>query len=254
MIRFFFVILFIILFLICSIPLLLIETFIGSFNPALKDRISQKTIQWAFGVCLNISGVHTHYIGTDNIPKEGAFLYVANHKSYFDIPLTYLRFPRPTGYVAKIEMEKYLLLSDWMRNIHCLFLDRENVKEGMKMILKGIEEIKSGVSICIFPEGTRCSDPDSFLPFHEGSFRMAEKAKCPIIPVSITNSRALWENHFPAIRGAHVIIEFGKPIVLENLSKEERKFLGAYVQKEIKKMYDKNKAILQSASKNLSNL
>lgn len=244
MIRFFFVILFIILFLIFSIPLLLIEELIGSVNPALKDKISQKTIQWAFGVCLNLSGVRVDYIGTDNIPMEGSFLYVANHKSFFDIPLTYVRFPRPTGYVAKIEMEKYFLLSNWMRNIHCLFLDRENVKEGMKMILNGIEKIKSGISICIFPEGTRCDDPDNFLPFHEGSFRMAEKAKCPVIPVSITNSRALWEDHFPAIRSSHIIIEFGKPIHLEELSKENRKFLGAYVQKEIKKMYDKNKAMI----------
>lgn len=244
MIRFFFVIVFIILFLVFSLPLLLIEELIGGAHPALKDKISQKTIQWAFGFCLKISGVRADYIGTDNIPKEGAFLYVANHKSYFDIPLTYVQFPRPTGYVAKIEMQKYPLLSDWMRNIHCLFLDRENVKEGMKMILKGIEEIRAGISICIFPEGTRCDDPDNFLPFHEGSFRIAEKAKCPIIPVSITNSRSLWEAHLPLIRGGHVIIEFGKPIVPDELSKEDRKFLGSYVQKEIKRMYDKNKALI----------
>lgn len=244
MIRFLSTISFIILFLIFSIPLLLIEEFIGTFSPSLKDKISQASIKWAFGCCARIAGAQTEYIGIENIPQEGAFLYAANHKSYYDIVLTYLCFPRPTGYVAKIEMEKYPLLSNWMRNIHCLFLDRQNIKEGMKTILKGIEKLKSGISVCIFPEGTRCSDTDSFLPFHEGSFRMAEKSKCPIIPVSITNSRALWEDHFPAIRSAHVIIEFGKPIYPDELSKEDRKFLGAYVQNEIKKLYDKNKSMI----------
>ena len=244
MIRFILVLSFLILFLIFSIPLVIIEWFIGKKNPALKDAISQSVIKWAFRCCNFMAGVKVDYIGLENIPGEGAFLYVGNHKSYFDILLTYVCFPRPTGYVAKVEMEKVPLLATWMRNIHCLFLDRHNIKEGMKAILKGIEKIKSGISICIFPEGTRNSNPDEFLPFHEGSFRMAEKANCPIIPISINNSRAVWEAQLPRIKKSHVIIEFGKPIYLESLSKEERKFLGAYVQKEIKLIYDKNKALV----------
>ena len=233
----------IILFLVLSIPLLLIEWIIGKFNPEWKDRSCQAIVQWAFRCCAFMAGARTDYIGMENIPKEGSFLYVGNHRSYFDIVLTYLCFPRPTGYVAKSEMNSIPLLSTWMRNIHCLFLDRKNIKEGVKAILRGIEEIKSGISICIFPEGTR-STTDDFLPFREGSFRMAEKSKCPIIPISITNSSALWEDHMPRMKKSHVIIEFGKPIVLTELSKEDRKFLGAYVQNEIKKMYDKNKKII----------
>lgn len=244
MIRFVLVLSFISLFLLCGIPLLLAEALISKFNPARKDRIAQAAVQWAFRVCLRLSGARVDYIGLEHIPREGAFLYVANHKSYFDIPLTYVRMPRPTGYVAKIEMEKVPLLSHWMRNIRCLFLDRDNIREGMKTILAGIEQLRSGVSVCIFPEGTRCGDENDFLPFHEGSFRMAEKAKRPIIPVSISNSRALWEAHFPAIRRSHVVVEFGAPIVLDELSKEDRKFLGVYVRNEIKKMYDKNKSML----------
>ena len=158
--------------------------------------------------------------------------------------LTYVCFPHPTGYVAKAEMSKLPLLSIWMKNIHCLFLDRNNIKEGMKAILKGIEELKSGISICIFPEGTRNTSPDIILPFREGSFRMAEKAKCPIIPVSINNSSAVWEAHLPAMKKAHVIIEFGAPIHLEELSREERKFLGAHTRKTIQAMYDKNKKLI----------
>ena len=69
-------------------------------------------------------------IGEENVPKDQAVLYVANHRSYFDILLTYSRCPIRTGYVAKKEMERYPLLSNWMRNLYCLFLDREDIKTG----------------------------------------------------------------------------------------------------------------------------
>lgn len=244
MIRFILVLLFLICFLIFSIPLAIVLWLIGKKNPALKDRIAQAVIKWAFGCCNFLSGIRVDYIGLEHIPTDRAVLYVGNHQSYFDILLTYGCFPHPTGYVAKAGMSQVPLLAAWMRNIRCLFLDRENIREGMKAILKGIEELKSGISLCIFPEGTRNSDPDELLAFHEGSFRLAEKAKCPIIPISINNSRAIWEAHLPLIKPAHVVIEFGKPIIIEELAKEERKFLGAYVQKEIKHIYDKNKALV----------
>lgn len=244
MIRFILVLLFLICFLIFGIPLAIVLWLIGKKNPALKDSIAQSVIKWAFGCCNFLSGIKVDYIGVEHIPTDRAVLYVGNHQSYFDILLTYGCFPRPTGYVAKAGMCQVPLLATWMRNIRCLFLDRNNIREGMKAILKGIEDLKSGCSLCIFPEGTRNSNPDEFLPFHEGSFRLAEKARCPIIPISINNSRAIWEAHLPLIKPAHVVIEFGKPIIIEDLAKEDRKFLGAYVQKEIKHIYDKNKALV----------
>lgn len=244
MIRFLLTSSFVILFLVFSIPILILEWIIGKYNPELKNRTTQAMVKWAFRGCSILAGVSLEVIGREHLPEEGAVLYVGNHSSYFDIVLTYLCFPRPTGYVAKAEMSKLPLLSIWMKNIHCLFLDRDNIKEGMKAILKGIEELKSGISICIFPEGTRNTSPDIILPFREGSFRMAEKARCPIIPVSINNSSAVWEAHLPAMKKAHVIIEFGAPINLEELSREERKFLGAHTRKTIQAMYDKNKKLI----------
>ena len=95
MIRFLCVSAFVILFLVFSIPLLIIEEVIGKFNPDLKSRSSQAIIKWAFGVCVLLSGARVDFTGTENIPKEGAFLYVSNHRSYFDIVLTYAsRVPR----------------------------------------------------------------------------------------------------------------------------------------------------------------
>ena len=74
-------------------------------------------------------------------------LYVGNHRSYFDILVGYTTVPGLTGFVAKKEMTRYLLLRDWMRNVNCLFLDRDNMKEGLKTILEGIEKIKAGISV-----------------------------------------------------------------------------------------------------------
>lgn len=101
-------------------------------NPDLKDRISRRMIQWIFGVLLFVSGTKVKAECLENIPKDRAVLYVGNHRSYFDIITSYRLLPGITGYVAKKEMAKVPLLRLWMRYIHCLFLDRSNVKEGLK--------------------------------------------------------------------------------------------------------------------------
>lgn len=241
MIRFLAVASFVILFLICSIPLLIAEWILGKFHMDLKNRSSLAIVKWTFRCCLFLSATRVTVLGEENVPLDTPVLYVANHRSFFDILLTYVRVPRPTGYVAKKEMLKYPLLVSWMKNLHCLFLDRDNIKEGLKTILHGVEEVKSGISICIFPEGTRNQTADTFLPFHEGSFKIAERANCPIIPIAINNSAAILEDHFPKIKPAHVIIEYGKPIDIQSLPKEDRRRLGQLAGKQIEEMYFKNK-------------
>ena len=197
-------------------------------------------VQAAFKLILKVTGARITVIGEEHVPKDQAVLYVGNHRSYFDILLTYSRTPRLTGYVAKKEMEKIPLLSTWMKRLHCLFLDRKDIKEGLKTILAGIELIKSGVSICIFPEGTRNRSNEPMLPFKEGSVKMAEKTGCLIIPMAITNSAEIFENHIPRITPCDVIVEYGEPIDPKALSREEKKFLGAYCQKKIQEMLTAN--------------
>lgn len=244
MFRFITIVIFVVSFLILSTPIMLVEWIIGKFNPGLKDRSSLAIVNWAFRVCLKIAGVNTIVLGEENVPRDTAVLYVGNHRSFFDILLTYVRVPRPTGYVSKKEMDKWPLLNIWMRYLHCLFLDRENIKEGLKVILAAVEKVKSGISICIFPEGTRNKTADTFLPFHEGSFKIAEKGDVPIVPITIVNSSAIFEDQFPRIKKATVIIEYGAPIIVKDLDKETRKHIGAYVQEIIAETYFKNKEML----------
>ena len=193
-----------------------------------------------------VAGVKLTVIGEENVPTDVPVLYIGNHRSFFDVPLTYPRCPIRTGYIAKKEMEKVPLLSTWMKRLHCLFLDRNDLKQGLKTILTAIEKVKSGISICIFPEGTRNKNEDELdmLPFHEGSFKIAAKTNCPIIPMAISGSADIWENHFPRVKKTHVILEYGKPIYIDQLEKEDKKHLGAYTQNIIHEMLVKNKAQL----------
>ncbi len=241
MIRFILIVIFVVLFLILSIPIMLVEWIIGKFNQGVKDRSSLAIVNWAFRWCLRIAGTKVIAIGEENIPKDTAVLYVGNHRSFFDILVTYVRVPRPTGYISKKEMLKWPLLNIWMKNLHCLFLDRENIKEGLKTILTAVDKVKNGISICIFPEGTRNKEADTFLPFHEGSFKIAEKGDVPIIPMTIVNSAAIFENQFPRIKKTTVVVEYGKPIYVKELDKDTKKSLGAYTQKIISDTYFKNK-------------
>ena len=244
MIRLVLILLFVVIFLIISLPIQLVEFIIGKYNPGLKDRSSLAIVNWAFRVVLWLSGTSVTVLGEENVPKDEAVLYVGNHRSYFDIILTYVRVPRPTGYMAKIEMLRYPSLSTWMRYLHCIFLDRSDIKAGLKSILDAIEKVKSGISICIFPEGTRNKTDEMFLEFHDGSFKIAEKSGCPIVPISINNAGAIFEDHIPKIKKAHVVIEYGQPIYTRDLSKEDKRRLSAMVQQVIKANYLKNEELV----------
>ena len=245
MIRFILVCIVVIGYLILSIPILLVEWIIGKFSPMTKDISSLRIIQAVFRFILWITGAKVTVIGEENVPKDTPVLYIGNHRSYFDILLTYSRCPIRTGYIAKKEMMSYPLLRTWMKRLYCLFLDRDNPKEGLKTILKAIEYVKSGISICIFPEGTRNTGEElSVLPFHSGSFKIAEKSGCPIVPISMNNTISIFEKQFPRIKKTHVIIEYGKPIYAKDLDREQKKQLSQNCQKIIEDTIKKNQALL----------
>lgn len=240
MIRFIGVATFLFLFLILGIPVLGIEYLIGKVNKQKADLQSLRIVQWAFRVILRIAGVKVTVIGEENIPDEPV-LFIGNHRSYFDILITYSRCKRLTGYVAKKEMLKIPLLRTWMKRLYCLFLDRDNMKEGLKTILQAIEYVKSGVSICIFPEGTRnTGEENSLLPFHAGSFKIAEKSGCAIVPMSINNACNIFESHVPFIKKTHVILEYGKPIYPKEMDREQKKHMAEYCQNIIQETINKN--------------
>ena len=236
MIRVILVLLLIVLYLIFTIPVVLFFKYTNEKHKERNDRIASSMVHWIFNVILAISGTKVTVTGKEHIPDE-AVLYVGNHRSYFDIVAGYASIDGSCGFVAKKELGKIPLLNTWMTTISCLLLDRENVKEGLKTILQGVEQVKNGTSVWIFPEGTR-SKEEGMLEFKEGSMKIAEKSGCAIIPVAIKGADDVLEKHFPFIRPAHIQISFGEPIYPKQLSKEEKKFLGAGVRQKIQDMLD----------------
>ena len=98
--------------------------------------------------------------------------------------------------------------------------------------LTGIDYVKNGISIWIFPEGTR-NKGKGMLDFKEGSMKIAEKTGCPIIPVAFTGTAEIFEKHIPWVKRSHVTVTFGEPIDIKALDKEQKKFLGSYTRQKI---------------------
>ena len=232
------------LFLLLSYLVFPIMWLLEKVNKKAKDYASLRIVQWGFRTILAIAGTKITVKGKENIPDEAA-LFVGNHRSYFDILILYIQCERLTGFVAKDSIEKIPSLRVWMRYLYCLFLDRSDIKQGMKTILTAIEYVKKGISICIFPEGTRNDGEElSMMPFKEGSFKIATKTGCPIVPVSINNSAEIFENHVPLLKKTHVILEYGKPIYPKELSREELKAIGAKCQGIIQETINRNKELV----------
>ena len=225
-------------FLIFGFPLLAAQNSLGKKDPHARDVESLKIIQFMFRLILRAAGVKVTVKGKENIPTDRAVLYVGNHRSYFDILVGYTTALGLVGFVAKKEMLRYPLLRDWMQNVNCLFLDRKDLKEGLKTILEGIEKVKNGISVWIFPEGTRNKNEDirELLPFKEGSLKIAEKSGCPVVPVAMWGTADVFESHLPFIRSHHVTVYYGTPFYTKELEPENRKHAGAYTREVLRGM------------------
>ena len=231
---------------IVTLPYIPVVLFVGLFSMKARDYMARGAMRFEFKILKFLSGARVHITGLENLPEDEPVLYIANHRSAFDIILPYYLFPGHTAMISKKEWEKIPSLAWWMKILHNLFLDRNDVKQGLKVILKAIDMVKDGYSICIYPEGTRNKTEEDMLPFHEGSFKIASKSGCPIIPITMYNMSALFEDHKPFIKAADVYMDFGEPIRVEDLSAEDKKHLGSYVRDKMLITYNKLKEEAQS--------
>lgn len=220
----------------------IITWFIAKKNPEKADRIELKSVQRAFAVVSFISGIDLTLIGRERIPTDEPVLYVGNHRGFFDVIFAYQFFPRPTGFVAKTSIKKVPLLSWYMKRLHNTFIDRDDIKQSLSVILECIANGKKGISTCIYPEGTRCKDPDPTVlgEFKEGSFKIAMKANLKIVPIATIGTNKVLEDHMPWMRKGKVVMEFGEPIDPKSLEPEQQKFIGEYVHGIVKGMLEKN--------------
>lgn len=238
MIRLVILIIFLIVYFIISLPIQLGELILQHFNMNARNTSSLAFVNLGLKCVMLISGIKLEVNGHENIPKDEAVLFVGNHNSFFDIIVTYPLMKRPTGFIAKKEIKKIPCLSWWMYFVNCIFLDRKNPREGLKSILDATNLIKNGISVFLFPEGTRSKD-GTLQEFKDGGFKIATKPKCPIVPVGIIGSADVFENQFPRIKSAKVSVTFGKPIYTADLSRDELRNISSIVRKDIEHIINK---------------
>lgn len=200
---------------------------------ALLNRIVQP---WAKSL-LKLAGVTVEVSGLENIP-EGPVVFASNHQGYFDIPILLACLDRPYGFIAKVETKKIPVISGWMRYLHCVFLDRENPRKGLKAVNEAIEIVKSGHSIILFPEGTT-SDGDEMRPFKSGALRVATKADVPVVPVVINGAYKILIYVKDGVHPAHIKLTVLPSVDVLAMSREEKKqlpqILHDVIEEELKK-------------------
>jgi len=161
--------------------------------------------------------------GRENIPKKGSVCFVSNHDGFFDIILLLAFCGRPFGFVAKKELLFLPFLNFWIFALGGLFIDRGNIRKAVQTIKIGVQRIKAGGGMIIFPEGHR-SKGQGLLPFHPGSLKLATMAEAPIIPIIVDGSYGVFEKNKRVV-GVPLKITFLKQIETANLPPGDRKII-----------------------------
>ena len=143
MIRFIFIALFLILYLILSCPIMLILLLVRKINAKKADQIMQRIVQCALSIVWHMAGVKVTTLGLDNIPEDQAVLFTGNHQSFFDILVLLANLDKPHAILSKASIGKVPLIRLWMKEIHCVYVDRADMKAGIEAINKMIEVINT---------------------------------------------------------------------------------------------------------------
>ncbi|MGK4199436.1 lysophospholipid acyltransferase family protein [Fusobacterium sp. HC1336] len=218
---------------------------------ALKDektavKLAREKLKWLSKLVLKSLGVRLRVVyknrkNINQLEREKGIIYVCNHQSNLDIPVIVSALHMDVGFVAKKEMKSWPFFNIWMRKSKCVFLNRENPREGIKDIKEAVKVIKEGYPIVIFPEGERTLDGE-ILRFKKGSFKLATETNGIIIPLTLKGTfdiqkRGEWKMK----RNQLVTIVVDEPIYVSSLSKEELKDLSTTVREIIENNYRKIK-------------
>ncbi len=198
-----------------------------------KENMLKATRKWGRDFVQNFH-IDLDIQGQEHLPREGAVVYVANHVGFADIPILCAALPHlPFGFVAKDDLGKIPFYGTWMKRIRGVMMKRDDPRASLKAIAQGIEHLKLGFSLVIFPEGTRSLGGD-MKDFKKGSLKLATKARVPIVPITIQGTSAIYEDR-GILSSAPVSVKIHPPIPTQGLSKEEEAGLSELVHETIKK-------------------
>lgn len=191
-----------------------------NFGESARDEYTYKVVQQWSSKRVKDTGAKIFIHGRENIPESGNAVFIGNHQSNFDFALLLAELDIPVGFIAKVELMKIPLIRDWMKLIHCLFMDRGDMKQQLKTILEGINLLKNGYNLIVFPEGTRSKD-GKVAEFKAGTFKLATKSKVPIVPFTIQGAADVLENNrYYRIAPAEVHLYIHKAIDMTTLDKD----------------------------------
>ena len=152
--------------------------------------------------------------GQENIPREENFVFLPNHQGLFDVLSIIEASDRPFSVVAKIEVKNIFFLKQVFAIMKAKFMDRDDVRQSLKVILSVTDEVKAGRNFLIFPEGTRSKNGNHPGDFKGGSFKCAMNARCPIVPVAMLNSYQAFDTN--SIHPVTVQVHFLEPLYYED--------------------------------------
>lgn len=239
MIRFIICLIVVVLDFIIIIPFEIIGFIIGLFSKQARFSYMRVLMMTVLSVIGFLTGAKVRYIGFEKIPADTPVLYVANHESFFDVIFSLTRLPGRICFIAKRSFEKIPIFAQALQLYDTLFIDRDDIKQGLKTILEAIERVRAGMSVFIFPEGTRSRD-GKMNEFKEGSMKIATKSGCPIVPIAISNTANVFENHFPKVSSVPVVIEALDPVMPQDYDAKQQKHLGKLCKERIEEVRDRN--------------
>lgn len=177
--------------------------------------------------------VTVHSYGMENIPKNQSFMYFPNHQGLYDVLAILSGSPVFFSVVMKKELEHVPFLNKIFQIMGAYSMDREDVRQAMKVIQKVSQEVSSGKNFLIFPEGTRSKRQNTVGEFKGGSFKCATKAKCPIVPVAITNAYQVFDTD--SVKPVTVTIQYLEPLYYEDYKMMKTNEIAELVEKKIQK-------------------
>ncbi len=225
------------------IPVFILSVFIGIIPSAILRGLGAVSLseRWnrinAIGISRTILftlGSRVNVYGGENIPPQGSKVcYVVNHQSMLDIPVLIAYGHVWAGFIAKKELRSVPILNFWIQSMHCVYIDRTSPRSAIDAIFKGVDHIRKGIPMVIFPEGTR-SRTGRLGEFKPGSLKLATRSKALIVPITIDGTRFALEGK-RGIGFPRVTLTIAEPIDTASLNEEEMINLSNTIFKAIEK-------------------
>lgn len=175
--------------------------------------------------------------GMENLPEKDGFIMFPNHQGLFDSLAIIETCSHPFGIVIKKEAANWILVKQAIRLLRGISIDRNDIKDSIRMIRQVTEEVKQGRNYIIFAEGTRSKDKNNILPFKSGTFKSALNAKCPIVPVALIDSYKPFDCN--SIKRERVEVHYLSPIYPEEYKGMKSAEISEIVHDRIQEAIDK---------------